>query len=214
LSEETANYVRELIISGQLRSGSFIRPESIAAELAISTTPAREGLLELLGEGFLRLEPRRGFVVAPLSGKDICDVFRAQALLAGELAARAAAMIDEADIAHLEEIQTDLEEAARRHGLDDVERLNFEFHRFINRTADAPKIGWFLRATLRYAPRRYYPVIGGWLQATIHDHRLMLDALKRGDADAARGCMTDHVESAGRLLAAHMDVNSRPASSG
>lgn len=205
MSQEAADHLRELIISGQLRSGSFVRPESIAEELAISTTPVREGMLALEGEGFLKLEPRRGFVVAPLSGKDICDVFRAQALLAGELAARAASVMDEQMIAHLEEIQVELERAARRRLLDDVERLNFEFHRFINKAANAPKIGWFLRATIRYAPRLYYPVIGGWLEATVRDHRLMLDALKAGDAEAARACMSDHVESAGRLLAVHMD---------
>jgi DNA-binding GntR family transcriptional regulator len=210
LSEEAADHVRELIISGQLRPGSFVRPESIAEELAISTTPAREGMLALLGEGFLRLEPRRGFVVAPLSAKDICDVFCAQALLAGELAARAAAVMDPKMVAPLDAIQAELEQAARRHLLDEVERLNFEFHRYINVAANAPKISWFLRATVRYAPRRYYPVIGGWMQATVRDHRLLLKALKAGDADAARAHMQEHVESAGRLLAAHMDTTSLP----
>lgn len=206
LSQEAADHVRELIISGQLRSGSFVRAESVAEELAISTTPAREGMLALQGEGFLRLEPRRGFVVAPLSNKDICDVFCSQALLAGELAARAASLMTAEMVVRLGKIQAELEQAARRHLLDEVERLNFEFHRYINKAANAPKICWFLRATVRYAPRRYYPVIDGWMQATVSDHRMLLEAIQAGDAEAARACMKQHVESAGRLLAAHMDT--------
>jgi hypothetical protein len=40
----------ELIISGQLSAGEFIRPETVAQELEISVTPAREGLLALQSE--------------------------------------------------------------------------------------------------------------------------------------------------------------------
>src|SRR6201997_233606 len=93
LSDEVASYVRELIMSGRLRSGEFIRQERIAEELQLSATPVREGLLSLKGEGFVELKPRRGFVVAPLSASDVRDLFTAQALLAGELVSRATAKL-------------------------------------------------------------------------------------------------------------------------
>ncbi len=76
LSDEAAAHVRELIISGQLTAGEFVRPETVAHELDISATPAREGLLALQSEGFLRVEPRRGFLVSPLSAQDIRDPSR------------------------------------------------------------------------------------------------------------------------------------------
>jgi len=41
LSDEAAVHVRELIISGQLSAGEFIRPETVAHELDVSATPAR-----------------------------------------------------------------------------------------------------------------------------------------------------------------------------
>jgi len=53
LSDEAAAHVRELIISGQLTAGEFIRPATVAQEFDISATPAREGLLALQSEGFL-----------------------------------------------------------------------------------------------------------------------------------------------------------------
>ena len=53
-----AGYVRELIMSGNLRPGEFIRQERIADELELSATPVREGLLSLRGEGFVELKPR------------------------------------------------------------------------------------------------------------------------------------------------------------
>lgn len=210
LSDEVANHVRELIISGQLRPGEFIRPEHVADELGLSATPAREGLLSLQSEGFLKVEPRRGFKVTPLSGKDISDMFNAQALLAGELAARAAAAMTPENLATLENIQQRLETAAGQGDFEELEQLNFEFHRLLYRFADAPKISWLLGATLGYAPRRFYPTIEGWPEATIHDHHQVLDALRAGDGETARTAITDHILSAGKLLAKHFDAAKRP----
>ena len=204
LSDEAATHVRELIVAGQLKSGEFIRPEAIAEELDISATPAREGLLILQSEGFLQVEPRRGFVVSPLSPKDISDTFEAQALLAGELAARAATLATSADIAGLVSIQSRLEEAAKRNDMAEVEELNFEFHRDLYRLADAPKILWLLRATLGYAPRRFYATIGGWAEATLHDHGDVLKGLRSSDPEAARAAMVAHIRVAGDLLAKHL----------
>src|ERR1700743_988632 len=93
LRAEVATCLRELIMSGNLRPGDFIRQERIADELSLSATPVREGLLSLRGEGFVELKPRRGFVVAPLSASDVRDLFTAQALLAGELVSRAASKL-------------------------------------------------------------------------------------------------------------------------
>ena len=205
LGAEAASFVRDLIVSGQLQGGDFIRPESVAQELGISATPVREGLLALRTQGFVRLEPRRGFVVVPLTGDDIRDLFAGQALLAGELAARAVKRGDAAAIADLEKLQLDLEAAAERDDHEELEELNFQFHRAVNRLANAPKIAWLLGVAVSYVPVRFYSTIDGWPAATVHDHREILDAFRRGAAKAARLAMTQHIEHAGELLAIHVE---------
>lgn len=204
LSDEAATHVRELIISGQIKAGEFIRSEAVADELGISATPAREGLLILQSEGFVKGVPRRGFLVSPLSRKDVSDTFAAQALLAGELASRAAVLLTDEELDDLSALHVRLEEAAKAGDLDAVEELNFDFHRRIYRGAQAPKIHWLLGATLGYAPRRFYAAIEGWPDSTIHDHHGVLRALHARDADAARAAMAEHVRTAGRLLEAHL----------
>ncbi|MFT4127454.1 MAG: GntR family transcriptional regulator [Gordonia sp. (in: high G+C Gram-positive bacteria)] len=203
LSDEVAEYVRESIVSGRLRPGEFIRPENIADELGVSATPSREGLLALQSEGMLRVEPRRGFVVAPLSADDIEDVFAGQALLAGELTARATARLADDDIAVLEQIQAELEAAAERADYDEVERLNHRFHRTIYAAARSPKLSWMLSASLNYAPRRFFATVEGWPAASAHDHRAILDSLRARDGEGARAGMAEHIRTAGRLLARH-----------
>ncbi|MCX5045429.1 GntR family transcriptional regulator [Aldersonia sp. NBC_00410] len=208
LSDVAADHVRELIVSGQLAPGEFVRPEILADDLGISATPAREGLLTLQSEGFLRVEPRRGFVVAALSTADIADVYTAQALLGGELAARAAAKATDAEVVELEKIQSDLESAAKVQDFEAVERLNHEFHRRVYLMADAPKLRWLVRATLGYAPRKFFAAVEGWPEASAHDHRAIIDRLRANDGRGAREAMAQHVHNAGDLLAEHLGARS------
>jgi DNA-binding GntR family transcriptional regulator len=202
LSDEVAGHVRELIMSGQLRSGDFVRQERIAEELQLSATPVREGLLSLKGEGFVQLKPRRGFVVAPLAAADIRDLFTAQALLAGELAARAAARIGPDDLTELNEVHQAHVEAASAGDDDGIESLNHHFHRRINLVADAPRLAWMLSISTKFAPRRFFVTIPGWSAASAREHAAIIEAITGRDAGQARAAMMRHVENAGDLLAA------------
>jgi DNA-binding GntR family transcriptional regulator len=204
LGEEVAAHVRELIMTGAVESDTYLRPERIAAELGISITPVREGLLALRGEGFVRLVPRHGFLVSPLSRADVEDLYQAQGWLAGELAARAARHADTAALDDLERRQQSLESAARAGDSRRVEQENHEFHRGVNRAAQAPKLAWMLAVATRYAPRRFFPTIHGWVIASVEDHRPVLEALRAADPDAARSAMRRHIEHAGALLVAHL----------
>lgn len=206
LSDEAAAYVRELVLTGQLRPGEFVRVDRIADELEMSVTPVREGLLTLRGEGFLELAPRRGFVVADLTQDDIRDLFWVQASLAGELAARATARLVPAQLSELESLQDKISAALERGDLDAVEQHNHAFHRTINLAAQSPKLVWFLRAATRYVPERFYHRIGGWPNASRHDHAPVLEAFCTGDAEAVRRAMEEHIIHAGRLLIEHADL--------
>jgi DNA-binding GntR family transcriptional regulator len=205
LSDEVASYVRELIMSGRLRPGDFIRQERIAEELELSATPVREGLLSLKGEGFVELKPRRGFVVAPLSAADVRDLFTAQALLAGELVARATARMSEADLRGLGEVHEALLAAAAAGDGEQVESLNHDFHRRINLAAGAPRLAWMLSISTKFAPRRFFASIPGWWRASAQDHAAILQAITDRDAERARAAMMKHMENAGGLLAANFD---------
>ncbi|NVI92725.1 GntR family transcriptional regulator [Actinomadura sp. BRA 177] len=206
LSDEVAAYVRDLIMSGQVRHGEFLRLERIAEDLGISVTPVREALLSLRGEGFVTLEPRRGFMPAPLTRQDVQDLFEAQAYFAGELAARAAGTIAETELASLDRFQAQLEAASEAGDSAGIERANHEFHRLINLCAGSPKTAWLLQTVVRYAPRRFYSSIDGWTRASVDDHHLVLAALRSGDADGARQAMRAHIRHAGTLLVVHLEA--------
>ncbi|WP_423184461.1 GntR family transcriptional regulator [Arthrobacter sp. NyZ413] len=214
LSDEASSYIRALIMSGSLRPGAQVRPEVLGEELQISSTPVREALQSLRVEGFLELVPRKGFQVAPLTGKDIRDIFRVQALIGGELAARATLNASEGDLAELDALHHELIAAAARHDDASLEEKNHAFHREINLLANSRKIIWAMGLVSRYVPRRFYSSIEGWPKATVDDHAKLLEAIRSGDAETARREMEEHLMHSGELLAAHFDERIASADAG
>lgn len=211
LSEEAAAYIRARVISGELKPGSPVLADMVAHELGISTTPAREGLQLLRVEGFLQQIPRRGFVVAPLNGDDIRDLFRIQALIAGELAARAAERATEGQISELNALHHELIAAFSRKDSDVLEEKNHAFHSHINKVGGTRKVLWALSLMTRYVPREFYAQISGWPQATVDDHADLLEAIRSHDAEKARSLMDRHIVHSGELLAEHFDRQVSPA---
>lgn len=200
LPDEVAAYVRQLIISGEVRAGTYLRLEPIAAAVGVSNTPVREGLLRLHGEGFVRLVPRRGFLVLPFTPRDVRDIFWTQASLAGELAARAAELITEEQLHQLARIHRAFEGAAERSDTVRISQAGQSFHVAINRAAESPRLGLLLEAVVTQLPAEFYATIEGKVSTTCEEHPAILDALAGGDATAARRLMEDHIHRGGENL--------------
>jgi DNA-binding GntR family transcriptional regulator len=204
LSEDVARYVRQRIFDGTYSAGEYVRLDQLAAELGISVTPVREALFELRAEGLLAQQPRRGFVVLPVTGRDLTDVANVQAHVGGELAARAAVNIDGDQLRELKEIQSELEEAYAGNDIERTVRLNHDFHRAINVAAGSPKLAQMMSQITRYAPESVFPVIAGWPAQSIKDHRRVLSALAKHDGELARKAMSDHLAAGAVPLIDHL----------
>jgi DNA-binding GntR family transcriptional regulator len=201
LPEEVASYVRELIISGSVRPGEFLRIDRIAEQVGVSITPVREGLGILRGQGFVRLLPRRGFMVTPFTPQDIRDLFWAQAVLAGELAARAATRITPDEVSELERISGLYETANAANDIAGVIELSHAYHRGINLAAHSMRLAMLLGSVVKTLPPRFYASIDGWIEETRHEHPEIIEALRRGDAEKARELMKFHISfGADRLI--------------
>ena len=204
LAEDVARHVRKRIFDGTYAAGQYIRLDQLAAELGVSVTPVREALFVVSAEGLLSQQPRRGFVVVPVTCRDLTDVANVQAHIGGELAARAAANITDDQVRELEKIQTELEEAYA--GDDDQRaiRLNHEFHKAINVAADSPKLAQLMSQITRYAPESVFPTIEGWPDQSTEHHRKLLAALEKRDENLARTAMSEHLAAGAGPLIEHL----------
>jgi DNA-binding GntR family transcriptional regulator len=198
LPEEVAAYVRELIMSGEVRPGEFLRIERIAEAVGVSQTPVREGLLALKSEGIVNLLPRRGFVVAPITPHDIADLYWAQALIAGELAARAAEKITEEHLQRLAKNVKQYAEAAAAGDWEATPDIGLEFHREMNRAADSHRLVLTLETITADLPNRYYAA--SHPRQTGTEHPQILKALRQHNGARARELMIKHITGQGERL--------------
>ena len=75
LREDVHAALSARIVERQLPPGSRLQDVLLAAELGVSRTPIREALLRLTREGLVESDPNRGFFVAPLSRKEILEIY-------------------------------------------------------------------------------------------------------------------------------------------
>ncbi len=198
LPEEVAAYVRDLITSGQVRPGEFLRIERIAEAVGVSQTPVREGLLSLKSEGMVNLLPRRGFVVAPITPKDIEDLFWAQAQVAGELAARAAVNITDEQLDVLAANVKQYAQAVESGDWEAIPEIGLEFHHEINHAAQSHKLVLLEDHITSNLPNRYYSA--GNPKHTGQEHPALLKALRRRDQEEVRQLMFNHITGQGKRL--------------
>lgn len=192
LKELAADYLRELIFSGQLQPHDKIDQDVIAERLQISKLPVREALILLGEEGLLRNVARRGSFVAPLTATDVRDHYRIYALVSGMAANRAAAQLSDEELDHLGRILDELEAATDG---AQQEKLNYDFHRRINRAAHSIRLHSALQSLSRTMPSRFYEYASGWSRLARAQHREIMDSLRARDGDRADAAMVEHLSS-------------------
>lgn len=80
-SERAYQHVKHGVLRGSLDGGELIAEGQIADALGISRTPVREAFLRLEAEGLLRLYPKRGALIVPVSAAEVDDVVEARLLI-------------------------------------------------------------------------------------------------------------------------------------
>jgi DNA-binding GntR family transcriptional regulator len=200
---ETAyRFIRQAIISGDLAAGETLQEARLAELIGVSRTPVREALSRLSNEGLVVLERYRRGQVASFTQEDVAEVFRLRAKLEGHAARRAATRISDADIAHLEAVEAEMEAAFESLGwhrhLPRFDELNNDFHATIARAADSPRLVRILASSLEL-PASIFNFYSEPLEArtrrTHRQHREIIDALRSRNPDWAETAMSAHLFS-------------------
>lgn len=99
-AERAYDYTKSGVLDGAIPAGEWITEGDVAEALGISRTPVREAFLHLQAEGLLRLYPRRGAIVVPMTSRDAEAVMEMRELAEG-FAARAVVRRSDEDLDRL-----------------------------------------------------------------------------------------------------------------
>jgi DNA-binding GntR family transcriptional regulator len=202
VKEALVETLRDEIIQGDHAPGQYLRLEEIAARFDVSTMPVREALRDLEAEGLVTSFPHRGAIVTQLSADELQDIYDIRVTLE-EMATRLAVpLLTKTDLSEL----TSLVEQMENHLSDVVAvvRLNHQFHLTLY-AASGRRHLCELNRMLRYRVQHYLHVFIveselGHSSRTQGEHRAILEACKRGDAEGAAALMREHVAQVGHAI--------------
>lgn len=194
-------HLKDTVLSDPAMQGQFVNEQALADEIGVSRTPIREALLLLAAEELVQLVPKRGAYVAPVSGKEIRELFEIRAMIECYAARRAI----ELAAVPLEAMRRELDDQ-RGLGEDQAREFIDHDHRFhsalvaavgnemLSKTYDglrARQIRAGVEALFRSDGRR---------KSVLSEHEEILSALAAGDPEAAAAAITEHLSATRQVL--------------
>ena len=169
----------------------------------MSRTPVREAMVRLAREGMIDIRPRHGMRVLPVSADDMREIYEILTALEAEAAGQIAR--DGTPPARLEALREAVTQMDAALDADDLEawaRADDRFHRLIlascrnNRLKAIIEQFWDQSHRVRMLTLRLRPKPTG----SNSDHRALVDAIERRDAETARRIHHEHRAKSGRML--------------
>ncbi len=203
LSNRVYHSLKKAIMSLDYRPGEVLRKRDVCAALGVSRSPVSEAVARLAGEGLVKVVPQAGTYVACFSMAEIREgAFLREAL-------------EQAAVEHLAGIITDEQITRLRRNLrvqeihiEDGDTAGFcemdtELHRMLlgftgyRRLAQLAETSW---VHVNRARQLILPEPGR-IEASLREHREIVDALEARDGERARRAMRHHL----RQLLEHLE---------
>ncbi|WP_328914844.1 MULTISPECIES: GntR family transcriptional regulator [unclassified Streptomyces] len=195
-AERVYLHVKSGVLDRSYEGGTLLTEGDLADAVGVSRTPVREALLRLEAEGLLKLYPKKGALVLPVSAQEIADVVETRLLVERYAVAKVVGAAPAELITRLEDSLAEQRGHAEAGDLAAFAVADRCFHAEIVRAAGNRILAQLydqlrdrqLRmgvATMHAVPSR--------VAKNISEHAEILEALRGGSADTAARLVDRHV---------------------
>ena len=205
-TDRAYTFTKSRVLDATFAGGDLITEGEVAQALSMSRTPVREAFLRLQAEGLLRLYPKRGALVVPVSVSEVEAVMETRLLVERfaleKLLARGPAPALAAEMVGGIALQ---EESAAAGDTDAFVAQDRHFHTSFVTAAGNPILAG-LYDTLRDRQQRMVVTSllrdGARVTSILTEHRLIADAVRDGDVERATATLVAHLRGTLDLLRA------------
>lgn len=202
LADSAYHALRNRLMQGLALPGEAMLEEQLSASMGMSRTPVRTALTRLEAEGLLVSGSDRTLRVPQLDAKILEDTFLVRSTIEAEVAALAALRAGTEQICCLEHLIWNEEMSYRKRDDALSGGLDRMFHTYLAEIADNFYFTDFVarvnaRVSLFLALSN---TLGDAIVPALAEHRMIVDAVKSKNSDAARGAMTKHLENVLRRI--------------
>ncbi|MBO6639351.1 MAG: FadR family transcriptional regulator [Roseitalea sp.] len=223
VAEMVAHRILEMVKSGALKPGDQLPPErDLAQSLHVSRPSVREAIRGLSILGVVNVRQGGGAYISALDAEallgpiqffisleelNIRELYDARSLIESDVARRAAERITDEEIVTLEAIYDE-----QIGLLDDAIAFRMSDYRFHEAIWSAARNAFLMRIgkslnVLGLEFRKRASETQGVLQRSLADHRVLLDALKARDPDAASAAASRHMSNVYRSTIRQKDID-------
>ena len=189
--ERTWTEIERRIVCGEMEPGARLDEEVLADQLDVDAPVVREALCRLERDGFVRPEDGGAFAVAPLSEIEVREGYPVVILLEG-LAVRTTPEFPAEAVERLREINAAM--AEERSDAMAAATHDYAFHEELVRHCGNDQLLSTLRPLKRLLLRYEYNYMAAedFVNRSVHQHEDIVQALERGDRDAASALVEDN----------------------
>jgi DNA-binding GntR family transcriptional regulator len=193
LSESDRIYrqLKEWLVTAVLPPGQFLSEPDLAERCQTSRTPVREALSRLAQDRWITGIRRKGYLVTPISVRDIIELYEFRGVLEMFAIGKVAQSISPGQVAELKEILRPETEAGD--DLQPILQANEQFHLKLAEFAGNQRVYRQLRLAMGYVRRLdtlCTQTVPGWI-----GHQNLLEPLIAHHASEASRAMGEHIQA-------------------
>lgn len=187
--------LKRAVVTGDVAAGTRMVENRMAEALGISRTPIREAFHKLEREHLVRRSPGGGFFVVGLTRTDVEETFGIRSVLESYAARLAAVKHEGGELLPLEKKIQEFQDQLDKGKLDGLPKINTEFHDLLFALSRSPRLVKMINdlRDLIFRFRHVILKIEDMARLSNEDHRLMLDHIRRRDAERVEQLVKEHI---------------------
>ena len=201
LPDEIYRRLKAMILDGGLIPGELVTIQGLASAFGVSSMPVREALQRLTGERALTVISGRSVGIPGLDANRLKDLTRVRIEIESLAAEWAAPNVSEPDRAKLHTLVQVMAKAAQDGDTPAYVRGNHEFHFTVYAASGSEALLSTIEGLwLQVSPYFHLLHSSGNYLAANEEHRMILKAIRAGDAKACALHVREDIRSATKVL--------------
>lgn len=196
LREMVYEELKMQILTGAIVPGTRMMEVELAKEIGVSRTPIREAIRKLEKEGLVTIEPRRGAYASQISTEDMVEILEVRQNMEGLAAFFAASRMKPEQLAELKDVSNKYNTAVCEGNMENMIKHDTRFHRIIVESCNNKILEQMIEQLQELVLRFRYIYYDNFRRAENmpEEHKMIMDAIENGDADAARDAADVHID--------------------
>lgn len=202
LAENAYLRIRHEILLGQLLPGSIVSERELASRFEMSKTPIREAITQVCREGLMKRLPGRGYMVSPITIKEIHDLFDMRVIIEQATVQKMIASPSPTHLQKLKEMSTLKYEPENPDSEVEFLEMNRAFHLAVAEATGNIRLVQTLESIMIEMERLFHLGlhVGDYSTEMMEEHQDLVAAIERGELDHALKSIEDQVLASKRRI--------------